>query len=419
MRQNLNPAGEVVFRVDRRFTAQPQIIFGPMQSSKPQISSLPPVLIVADHFGYPSGVSHGLTTYFLHVLPALRKAGVELTACFLRDPHPAAEELHQHGIEPIFLSTGQLDVSVPVRLAALAKRKRCGIIHASQMKATLAARIAGRLANAQTIVHIHDLAPVNSVVRSLHRLFARPKDLGIAVAHAVRQFAIEEYSIRPDRLRVIHNSVPLDDFRRLAPQTREEVRASLGIGNAVPVIAMVGRMYIEKGHRHMVRIMSEVARTRPDALLLLIGDGPERAACEALAQQLNIAPSIRFLGQRNDVPQLLAACDLVAMPSDTEGLPLAAVEAIAVGRPVVGFDVGGCREVIDDGETGRVIEPGNISAFATAVVELLSDPQTLKQMSAKAYATAERFGLDQHIRALLHCYQEVAQPALAPLAQAR
>ncbi len=101
----------------------------------------------------------------------------------------------------------------------------------------------------------------------------------------------------------------------------------------------------------MLRIMARVVARRPDAVLVMAGDGPEREACEALAAELGLQDNVRFLGSRDDVPQILAACDLVVVPSKSEGLSLAAIEACA-GKAVVGFDAGGLSDVITDEVSG-------------------------------------------------------------------
>jgi glycosyltransferase involved in cell wall biosynthesis len=364
------------------------------------------VLVVADHFGYPGGVSHGVTTYFLHVLPALVAAGVDVTACFLREAHPAASQLRERGIEPIFLGAGRLNVLVPWQLARIARERGCRVIHASQMKASLAGRMAAHMVGAQAIVHVHDFDPTGPLVRALHRFFARDTDLGIAVAHAVKQSAADNYSLRLDRIRAIHNSVRIEDFTGIAPSTRQSMRDALGLAPDHPTLIMVGRMYAEKGHRKMVRIMARVAARHPNARLLLVGDGPEREACEALTKELRITEHIRFLGQRKDVPQLLAASDLAMLPSDIEGLPLAGIEALAAGKPIVAFDVGGCREVVDEGSTGRLVEPENLEAFADAVNALLADSGLRATLSRNARQAAERFSVEHHVQELVKCYRE-------------
>ncbi|MBN1238487.1 MAG: glycosyltransferase [Gammaproteobacteria bacterium] len=370
-------------------------------------TDLPSVLFLADHLGYSSGVSHGLTSYLLNVLPALAGAGVDLTVCFLRESHVAADVLRGHGIEPIFLNAGKLDPRVALNVASIARQRGCRILHATQMKATLIARIVAPLVEARTIIHVHDLNRVHPAVRALQRAFARPSDRGLCVADVIHGLAASDYALRRDRISTLHNSLPLERFRQVPAAARDRLRAEFAIAEDAPVLGMIGRMFPVKGHRHMLSMMAQIVRRHPDAILLLVGDGPERASCEALIARLGLGANVVFAGQRSDVPDLLTLCSLVVLPSESEGLPLTAIEAMAAARPVVGFDVGGMREVVDDGRTGRLVAAGDSAAFIAAVLDLLDDPAELAAAGAAAAAAAERFGIEHHVRRLLSLYREI------------
>lgn len=369
-------------------------------------TQLPPVLFVGDHFGYPNGVSHGVTTYFLEVLPALVAAGVRLTTCFLREPHPAAAGLAGTGVEPIFFGAKPSDPSVVLRVADVARRRGCGIVHAAGIKATLAARVAARGAGARTLLHIHDRNMPGPVVRRLQHAFARPGDLGLCVADAVRDVAVAGYHVRPERVRVVPNSVALERLRGVAPDAAARVRGALGIDPHVPLLGVVGRLYAVKGQQALLQMLPPIVARFPTATLLLIGDGPDRTLLEDRARALGLAERVRFLGQRADVPELLSALDLVLVPSESEGLPIAAIEALAAGRPIVAFDVGGMREVVTDGVDGDVVPAGDREAFVHATLALLAEPARRAVYGAHAARAAERFGLGTHVRALIDCYRE-------------
>ena len=373
----------------------------------PAAAGLPPVLIVADHLGYDAGVVHGVTMYFLSVMPVLKRTGLRFTLCFMRRPHPAAEVLERAGIAPVFLSAARLNPLVALRIVRMVREQRIAVIHAAGLKGSLVAKLVGRLTGVRVIVHLHDLFGPRGVLRLLHRSLARPDDLGICVAAAARRAAIDAYGLDPARVRVVHNGIDLARFSGVAPGARARLRSELGVVEDAPVIGMIGRFYPVKGHRALIRAMARVARARSDALLVLVGDGPLRVDCERLVAQLGLAPQVRFLGQRNDVPELLAAMDLVAMPSELEGLPLTAIEALAAGRPVVGFDVGGMREVITDGVDGRVVPAGDEPALADALLGLIGDAAQLQACSTAALANSRRFAVELHVQRLLDCYREV------------
>jgi L-malate glycosyltransferase len=375
-------------------------------------TAMPKVLFLGDHFGYASGVVHGSTTYNLTVVPAVVAAGVDVTACFLRGPHPAAQAFHDAGIETLFLAAHPLDPLVVPKVATIARQRGCRVIHSAGIKGTLVARIVAPRVGAGTIVHVHDENMPRGPIKLLHRAFSRPTDIGMCVSASAQQVAIDGYAIRPDRARVLHNATDLEKFRA-ALESRAAWRLEIGVSETAPVIALIGRMYPVKGHKGMLEIMAEVVRRCPDAVLLVIGDGPERADCEALAARLEIGSQVRFLGQRLDVPELLAATDVVAIPSLSEGLPIAAIEAQAAGKPVVAYRVGGLPEVVNDGSDGMLIAPGEQSAFARALVQLLADPGLRDAYGRAAAVSVERFGVARHVEALLDLYREAA-PAEQP-----
>jgi glycosyltransferase involved in cell wall biosynthesis len=370
---------------------------------------LPRVLMVADHIGYAGGVVHGATTYFLEVLPELVQAGVKLTTCFLRDPHPAAEGLRSQGIVPTFLSAARMNPFVVLRIAAIARRNGCTVLHAMGIKAILMARLATRLVSAQTILHLHDMVEPSLLVGHLQRTLARPSDMAVCVSRAIAPIATRRYNVCPERTRVIHNGIRLERFQNVSKEVRAPLRSSMGLDERAHVLLLVGRMHPIKGHQTMLSMMPAIVSRCPDVVLLLAGDGPDRAACETMVRDLGLERHVRFLGQRRDVPELLEACDIVVIPSQAEGLPIAAIEAHAAGRPVVGFGCGGVGEVVHHGMTGRVVPAADSDAFVNATTALLLDEKTRGAYGTEARRVAQSFSLDTHVQQVLRCYRDIAR----------
>lgn len=376
---------------------------------RPIVTDLPPIMVLADHFGYAGGVRHGVTTYLLHVLPLLAAAGIDMTVCFLRAPHAAAADLYARGIRPVFFDAPKWDPTVALRIAALARRKGVRLLHATGVKGTLAARIAARLTGARTLLHMHDLNDPGAL-NVVQRLMAQPTDAAVCVSQAVCELAVKRYHVRAERVRVARNGIPLELLRDAGAGARSRVRAELGIDAGQPVLASIGRMHPVKGHRALLAMLPAIVRSCPRALLLVIGDGPERGACEALAARLGMSAHVRFLGRRNDVPRLLAGIDLVLMPSQSEGLGLAAIEGLAAARPVIAFAVGGLPEVVVDGVNGRLVPSGDSQAFTQAVIETVRDPARRLAYARGAAASAQRFSLEAHVQRLIDCYRMTLAP---------
>lgn len=365
------------------------------------------VLFVADHLGYPGGVVHGATTYFLDVLPALAGAGVQVTACFLREDHPAARDLRERGVEPVFLGAARLDPFVVSRIAQLAAASRCSVIHAQGFKSSVAARLIARRASRALLIHVHDMKMPPLAVRLLNRTLALATDRALCVSGAVADVAARGYAVARERQRVVHTGIRVESFRGASTRARQELRHEVGIEPDAPVIAMIARFHPEKGHDPMLRMMREIVQLMPRAVLLMAGDGPERGACEALGRALGLAPNLRYLGMRRDVARVLAAADLVVMPSLSEGLGRAAIEANLAGRRVLAFDTGGLREVLDDPDCGRLVAAGDTRAFIDAAVEMLHAPEAadVRSSELRAQRATRRFGLEAHVARLQECYE--------------
>ena len=370
--------------------------------------ALPPILFLGDHFGYAGGVAHGSTMYNLHVLPALVEAGVEIVPCFLRDPHPSADILREAGIDTIFLAAHRLSPFVIPRVAAIARANRCGIIHSAGIKATLVGRMVAPWVGAKSLIHVHDQFYPGKAMTGLHRLFARASDSAMCVSRSVREVAVEGYHVRTERAYPLHNGLPLDRIKQVAPDARCSMRRELGILDTTPVLSVIGRIHPVKGQMRMLSTMTLILREMPDAVLLLIGDGPARADCEQKAHELGISQQVRFLGHRADVPELLAATDILVVPSSMEGLPYSAIEALAAGRPVVAYRVGGLPEVVTSGTDGILVEPDDDEAFAEAVLALLANERMRAEYGEAGKISAERFGLVNHVEELIALYENIA-----------
>jgi glycosyltransferase involved in cell wall biosynthesis len=208
---------------------------------------------------------------------------------------------------------------------------------------------------------------------------------------------------------------------RYAPPegAREEVRASLGIPADAPVFVMVGRFVQQKNH---AATLAAFASPRLCALaphLLLAGDGVLRGELERQAAALRVAERVHFLGARKDVPRVLAAADVFVLSSSYEGHPLAVMEAMAAGKPVVATRVGCVPENVSDG-TGRLVAPGDDGALEAALYELASDRETTRSLGAAALRAArERFDASLMTRAYERLYDEMLAAGAAFLSRPR
>jgi glycosyltransferase involved in cell wall biosynthesis len=233
---------------------------------------------------------------------------------------------------------------------------------------------------------------------------ARMLDRVIAVSESARAFLIRSKGYPAEKISVVPNGRDLSVFRPGGARSR--VRKELGLGDAVPLVGVVGRLEPQKGHAVLLEAWPSVLRDLPDARLLVVGDGRLRERLDQRARDLRVADSVIFTGFRADVPRLLDAVDVVTLPSLSEGMPLAAIEASAMARPVVATAVDGTPEVIRDGRTGRLVPPGDPAALARALLALLRDPEAARRMGrAGRDYVLDRFTLDRHVEATARVYR--------------
>lgn len=238
------------------------------------------------------------------------------------------------------------------------------------------------------------LKPKKQVYRFLYRQALRWVGAYVAVSDQVRDALIAEVGVASDRIITIANGVDLGRYQQVVD--RERLRRELGFGSQEKLLITVGRLRVEKGHRYLIDAAAEIARLHPKVHFLLAGDGALRAELEAQVQAADLTQHVHFLGDRRDVPYLLAASDIFVLPSLWEGLSIALLEAMAVGLPIVASEVSGTVVAMVAGETGILVTPGDVGQLIAAIERLLSDPVCAAQMGHAARERVERLFSAQH-----------------------
>jgi glycosyltransferase involved in cell wall biosynthesis len=282
------------------------------------------VLFVQDHLGQTLGLVHGVTRYLVSTLPAFDRAAVEPFLCVLSPRHPiGAPMLEAEGVESLFLAREKWDPRVVLDLIRLVRERDVDVVHVSGFKATMLGRLAALAAGRAMVAHIHDARPMPSWLRLIQRRLGSRTDAAIAVSEAMRGTAIADYGMPPERVRVLYNGVLADRFALVAPDARRGIRQEQGIAADAPVIGIVGRIEPGKGITPLLRALPTVIARCPEAVLLVVGDGPTRGDSERLAEEIGVGAAVRFTGHRDDIPALLAAMDVMAVPAIAEeGCPM-------------------------------------------------------------------------------------------------
>jgi glycosyltransferase involved in cell wall biosynthesis len=296
---------------------------------------------------------------------------------------------------------GALDLPAVLRLARLLERASVDLVHLHTGRATWLGGLAARLAGRAAITTRRQDRPVARSPRS-RLVYGRLVRRTVAISPAVARRLLAG-GVDADRLVTIPSSV---DPEALRPRkTRAEVRAELGLRADEFVVLTLAALVARKG---IDVLLEACARLGCACTLLVAGEGPERGSLEALARELRMSYTVRFLGEREDKAELLEACDVFALASRSEGLGVAALEAMARARPVVATRVGGLAEAVVPERTGLLVEPGDPAAFAGALRRLHDEPELRARLGRAGPARlAQGFAPEQMVGAYEALYRAV------------
>jgi glycosyltransferase involved in cell wall biosynthesis len=243
--------------------------------------------------------------------------------------------------------------------------------------------------------------------RAAHAVLMRRATKVVTVAEAVSRETLEVFRVPPAKVRMIPNGVDPDRLRPV--RSRQATRKALGIAPNEPVILSLGALTWEKDPLGHLGISAQVMQHQPRAIHMFVGEGPLRGRAEEQVRSEGRSDRVRFLRSRDDVPDLLAASDLLLLASAVEGMPAGVIEAGIVGLPVVGYAIAGVPEVVLDGVTGRLAPAGNPEELARAASELLADERMRRTMGgAAADRCRSLFGIDAVAPRYLELYRELA-----------
>jgi glycosyltransferase involved in cell wall biosynthesis len=238
-------------------------------------------------------------------------------------------------------------------------------------------------------------------------LLRRRADVAIAVSETVRGFLAEGRAVPRDRIRVVWNGVAIESFQAPDPDRVASFRREFGVGAGDHLVGTVTRLREEKGNRYLIEAAAEVCRVCPDTRFVIAGEGPLRSELESLRTTLGLEERLYFTGFRRDIDVALAAMDVVTVPSLTEGLPLAVLEAAAAGRPLAASAVGGTPEIVTSEVHGLLVPPANAPALAAAIIRLLSDPALARRLGQAARERSREFSIERNVAAIENVYDEL------------
>ncbi|MDD5155236.1 MAG: glycosyltransferase family 4 protein [Candidatus Omnitrophica bacterium] len=314
----------------------------------------------------------GITSYILSLAKGLKERGHNV--CVASSAGDCLDRFIREGISYIAIPINtKAEISPKIlfsffKLLGYIKEKDIQIIHANtrvtQVLACLLQKYSGRI----YVYTCHGFFKP----KLSRRLFPCWGRLVIAISRQVSDHLRNDFKVGQAKIRIIHNGIDLERFAACGPEAKSAAKEKFGLSGA-KVIGIIARLSDVKGHVYLIRAMPEVLEKIPDARLLIVGEGREKAKLAALAAGLGITKSVFFLPSVADTAEALSAMDIFVMPSLKEGLGLSLMEAMSCGLPVIGSNVGGIKTLIRHGENGLLVEPADSDSLCAAMLELLQD----------------------------------------------
>lgn len=302
----------------------------------------------------------------------------------------------------------KLDPLAIQRLHRLLKAKRFDVVQTWIFAANTYGRVAARRANVPVIVTAEmavDLWKGKGHL-AIDRRLAEWTDCVVGNSRAVVDF-YRQAGIADERLAMIPSGITDEEP---PAESSAAVRAELGLAADAPLILFAGRLAPQKGVADLIAAIDLMRYGQPEVRTLIVGDGPLRAQLEEQVEAFRLTDEVRFLGHRDDVPRLLAAADLLVLPSLYEGLPNVVLEAMRFSKPVVATSAPGTTEVVSHERTGLLVPPQNPPALAQALRTLLRDPERARKMGAEGRACVEsEFRADTMITRFADLYERLAK----------
>ncbi|MFH1593983.1 MAG: glycosyltransferase [Candidatus Omnitrophota bacterium] len=339
------------------------------------------VLYLCRHLNY-GGAEMGLLT----TLKNIDRDKFNFVIVSIEKKGPVGALIGKLGFKVIYLDSkaGLFNIFLIWKITQILKEERPDILHTSLFYANFFGRCAALLARPRVV--IIEERSMYTEKRFYHvvidKILSVFTDKIIVCSNSVLDFTVRQEGIDRDKFCLIYNAVDTERFNISKP--KEALRAEYGFSNDQFIIGTVGSLIPKKGHRFLIKAISELNEYIPGLKLLVIGEGESRGYLTELARLYKSQENVQFLGARMDVPELMKLLDIFALPSLQEGFPRTLIEAMYSGIPVVASNISGIPEVILDGENGCLVPPGDHAAMTDKIRILYKDPALRNSMGLKA-----------------------------------
>jgi len=321
------------------------------------------------------------------------------------------EKIKKGGFKVLSLNSKfKFDPSIIFRLISVFKKERPYILHCFLFHANFLGRIIGKLFKIPIIISsIHNEIFGGKIREKLLKYTDVLSDVTVVISFKVAEKMIREKIVSKNKLRVIYYGIDLKEFSFQNKDARKKIREELGINEKQLLLISVGRLVEAKGYPFLIKAMYKLKEKYSELTLIILGEGEDRKKIEGQTKNLKLENNVLLLGRKDNVADYLNAADIFVLASLWEGMPIAILEAMACGLPVVATKVSGIPEIIFDKETGLLAEPQNLNDLVKKIDYLLSLPdEKRKEMGEKAKnKIKENFSLNKMVREYENLYENL------------
>lgn len=360
----------------------------------------------------------GGTTYVLTLMKALRERYGEV--CYAGTPGLTFDAIQSEGYPVYAVPALQREINpwrdgmAMLQLFRIMRRHRFDLVHTHTSKGGFLGRLAARMAGTPAILHtvhgfaFHEMTPPlrYGLYILLEKLAAGCCDRIISVNQEDRQKAVNCGIAAPEKILTIYNGIDAGRFNQV--YQRDRLRHELGTAEGEYLVGMVARLAPSKAPLDFIHAAHHVLSCRGDVKFVLVGDGPLRGEIEQEIERLGLGKRVVLTGFRTDIPAILSAMDVFVLTTLWEGMPIAALEAMAMGKPVISTMVRGPREVVQDGITGCLVPPRDPTAVGEAILEVISQPGMAAEMGRRGRELVDEvFNSSRMTEKTLAVYEEL------------
>lgn len=310
------------------------------------------------------------------------------------------------------------DLSALFELYVFLKRGNYDVIHTHQTKASILGRVAAKAAGIPVIIYgVHGSTfsgigePLRSLLLALERYTARFTDRFVSVGKDLRDRFLEQGIGSREAFRIVRSAMDLEPFYeagQIGEEKRNEKRLDLGLEPSDLVIGKVASLEPRKGHEYVLEVAAKLTDKYDGLKFLFVGEGEERSKLKARVDDMRLSDRVLFSGYREDIAEVMGVFDIFTFTSLREGLPQVLIQAVAVGLPIVTFNVEGACEVVKDGENGYIVPLRDVEALEEKLEKLIRKPDLRKKIGGKgSEILGDEWGIDKMKEDTINLYDEI------------